>query len=91
MTSSERRRRRRLSHAPGSFSRLRPWPCSISDPYEQALALARVAGALAGGGLHERADALAEKAETVARSITVAEFQAQALARVAGALAGGGG
>ena len=52
---------------------------SITDPDEQAQALAAVAGALAKAGQHEQA-------ETVARSITGPEEQVQALAAVARAL-----
>ena len=43
---------------------------SITDPYEQAQALAAVARALAEAGQHEQAAAMASQAATAARSIT---------------------
>jgi hypothetical protein len=53
---------------------------SVPDPYEQAQALAAVAGALAKAGQREQAAAVASQAATVARSITDPYEQAQALA-----------
>jgi hypothetical protein len=53
---------------------------SLTDPYQQAEALTRVAGALAGAGQYEQAEA-------VARSLTHPRRQAEALTRVAEALA----
>ena len=52
---------------------------SITDPYEQARALAAVAGALAQAGQHQQAEALA-------RSITNPDRQTQALTAMAKAL-----
>ena len=56
---------------------------SISDPFDQAMALAQVTGALAAAGHHEQATA-------VIRSISSPYGQAVALAQVTGALAAAG-
>src|SRR5512142_2356732 len=64
----------------GQTDRAEALATSISDPDQQAQALARVAGALAGAGHHDQA-------EPTARSITDPDRQAQALTDVAGALA----
>jgi tetratricopeptide (TPR) repeat protein len=63
----------------GHHIRAEALAASITDPYEQARALAAVAGAVAEAGQHEQA-------ATVARSITNSGWQAEALAAVAGAL-----
>src|SRR5262249_52899248 len=67
----------------GQLSRAEALATSITDPYRQVSALARVAEVLAGAGQHQQAEA-------VARSITNPGRRAQALAQVAQALAGAG-
>ncbi|WP_255724434.1 TIR domain-containing protein [Frankia sp. Cj3] len=63
---------------------------AITDPYRQAEALARLAGALAQAGAHDRAEQTAAAAEQTARAITNPYRQAEALARLAEALAQAG-
>ena len=60
---------------------------AITDPYQQARALAELAE-VAAGAVTWTGRALAERAEAVARAITDPDRQAQALARPGG---GGGG
>src|SRR5262249_61611717 len=67
----------------GQLSRAEALATSITDPYRQVSALARVAEVLAGAGQHQQAEA-------VARSITNPYQQTQALAQIAGALAAAG-
>ena len=67
----------------GQATRAEALAISITDPYQQAGALAQVARALAGVGRYDQAEAMA-------RSTTDPYLQAAVLTQVAGALAGAG-
>jgi tetratricopeptide (TPR) repeat protein len=74
----------------GHLQRAEAFAASVADPVRRAWALARVAGALAKAGQHERSAIVFDQAEAVARSDSESIWGVWALARVAGEMAAAG-